>query len=190
MTSKIYDRELARGYPYFLYPDFCSELATRCREIVEVGSWKGFSTVAFALALQERADSGVLFAVDVWNGKGAMWGDFVKRFPTNSGDCLYECFQHHLRRAQVDDIVIPCRQLSVDAAATFAATGCSFDAVFIDADHSYNAVCADIRAWRPLIRPGGVLCGHDYNNKTVRRAVDELVPGVELRAGHVWMTTV
>lgn len=189
MTQRIYDLELARGYPYFTYPDFCQELAARCREIVEVGSWKGFSTVAFALALQQRPDSGVLHAVDVWNGKGAMWGDFVKRFPVDSGEHLFACFKHHLQRAQVADIVDPIRLPSTKAAAAFATAGRQFDAVFIDADHSYSAVCADIRAWRPLVRPGGVLCGHDYNNKSVQRAVDELVPGVELRPGHVWMRT-
>ena len=55
-----------------------------------------------------------------------------------------------------------------------------FDLVFIDADHRYEAVRADIAAWRPRVRRGGILCGHDYfsprNAKGqwgVKRAVDE-----------------
>lgn len=36
------------------------------------------------------------------------------------------------------------------------------DWVYLDADHSYDAVKADIAAWLPLIRPGGVLAGHDF----------------------------
>lgn len=54
-----------------------------------------------------------------------------------------------------------------------------FDFVFIDADHSYEAVRADISAWWPLLRANGWLMGHDYNlheklkESGVKRAVDE-----------------
>jgi predicted O-methyltransferase YrrM len=50
----------------------------------------------------------------------------------------------------------------------------SLDFVFIDADHSYEAVRKDIDAWRSKVRPGGWFGGHDYNRKFpgVIRAVD------------------
>jgi SAM-dependent methyltransferase len=38
----------------------------------------------------------------------------------------------------------------------------SLDFIYIDADHSYAGVTADLaQAWR-LVRPGGFICGHDY----------------------------
>lgn len=40
-----------------------------------------------------------------------------------------------------------------------------FDFVFIDADHSAEAVAQDITDWRPKVRKGGWLGGHDYNQK-------------------------
>ena len=46
-----------------------------------------------------------------------------------------------------------------------------FDLVFIDGDHSYDAVIADIKAWIPKVRNGGILCGHDYV-ATSRRKID------------------
>lgn len=62
---------------------------------------------------------------------------------------------------------------SVDAADAYGP--CSVDVVYIDADHSYDAVSADIDAWLPKIRHGGYICGHDYHDgfPGVRKAVDE-----------------
>jgi len=51
---------------------------------------------------------------------------------------------------------------SVTAAKQF--TDQSLDFVYIDADHSYESCLADINAWHPKIRFGGILSGHDYHN--------------------------
>jgi hypothetical protein len=51
--------------------------------------------------------------------------------------------------------------------------------VYIDGDHSYEAVRDDLRAWYPKLKHGGVLCGDDYywrdakNELSIKRAVDE-----------------
>ncbi len=46
---------------------------------------------------------------------------------------------------------------SVKAARSVAAG--TFDFVFLDADHSFVARLADLRAWFPLVRPGGLVAG-------------------------------
>merc|ERR1712060_898593 len=38
----------------------------------------------------------------------------------------------------------------------------SLDLAFLDGDHSEEALAADIRAWAPKVKSGGVLAGHDY----------------------------
>lgn len=49
----------------------------------------------------------------------------------------------------------------------------SLDFVYIDANHSYEAVRSDLGMWWHKIRKGGYLCGHDYPYEEVKRAVDE-----------------
>lgn len=67
-----------------------------------------------------------------------------------------------------------------------------FDAVFLDADHTYESVKADLEAWWPRVRDGGILCGHDYCTGRralagVKKAVDELFDDrVQVGSGWVW----
>lgn len=51
----------------------------------------------------------------------------------------------------------------------------SLDLVFIDGNHSYESVKADIDAWEPKLQSKGILAGHDYNRGHcgVMKAVDE-----------------
>jgi hypothetical protein len=61
----------------------------------------------------------------------------------------------------------------------------SFDFVFIDADHSYEAVRDDIAAWAPKVKPGGWLCGHDHGKGVVSclgvdKAVHQFIEGTDM----------
>ena len=40
-----------------------------------------------------------------------------------------------------------------------------FDLIFIDGSHIYQDVLSDIQLSLPLVREGGILCGHDCENK-------------------------
>lgn len=81
---------------------------------------------------------------------------------------------------------------SIDVACNFADS--SVDLVFVDADHSYAGVKADLEAWAPKVRSGGVLGGHDYRSDKgygVIKAVDEFTGKAGLRLGrnHCWFVT-
>ena len=64
------------------------------------------------------------------------------------------------------------------------------DFVFVDADHTYDGVIADVRAWEVKVKPGGWMFGHDYGSKRhpdVKRAVDDMYgTRVEVDADYVW----
>jgi hypothetical protein len=67
------------------------------------------------------------------------------------------------------------RMKSEEVAELFYQVGRQVDLVYVDADHHYLPVLSDIKCWTPLIRPGGIIAGHDYGPKYVgvRKAVDE-----------------
>ena len=54
----------------------------------------------------------------------------------------------------------------------------SLDWVFIDADHRYESTKADLEAWFPKVRKGGVISGHDYKHFTVPTPSGDYVFGV------------
>lgn len=66
------------------------------------------------------------------------------------------------------------------------------DFVFVDGDHSYEGVKADIQNWKGKIFPGGMMCGHDYDLPTVNRAIKECFPGSKIIQGldKCWGVTV
>ena len=82
--------------------------------------------------------------------------------------------------------LVAIRESSPEAAALVP----DVDMVFLDGDHEYEAVVADIAAWLPKTRR--LLCGHDYNNPEfpgVAEAVDEILGDrVAFVRGHAFWT--
>ena len=93
------------------------------------------------------------------------------------------------RTSRFGSRAIMLQMTSKTAAERFWTSGERFDVVFIDADHSYEGVAADILQWWPLVVVGGFLCGHDYDHPRigeVKRAVDESFPNAELGQDMTW----
>lgn len=130
----------------------------------------------------------LLYMVDPWNGVAT---------PDRAGaigtQASLNLARHHTK--QFAGRCVLMQTTSVEAAQRLDDE--SLDFVFIDADHSYGAVCEDIAAWAPKVRKRGILCGHDYSSvlaggrpNGVQRAVDEYAASIEveitLREGWLW----
>ena len=164
-----------------------AEHASTHNKIVEIGSWRGRSTRAMA-----DNTNGVVFAVDPWSDDIGVFAPFGTKSVSPAG--WFDSYGDHVsandvfatfRNSTADLLnrkIFPFRMTSVQAANIFSDLGAKFDMVFIDGMHDYAYVYQDIVAWRSLLVPGGLLCGHDYwdPNIGVRQAVDELLPGANV----------
>ena len=100
-----------------------------------------------------------------------MYGRVLARFPVDCSDGT--------NRLPNETSVGIVRMESVEFAARYGFD--DYDVAFIDADHRYDTTKADIEAYWPLVKSGGLLMGHDYNSRAeksrgywgVKRAVDE-----------------
>lgn len=156
---------------------------TRGGLVVEVGSWRGRSTKVLADYLPPLA---TLYAVDTWLGTPDD-PEQHDRLYAGAGD-VYADFCANLVGPIASRRLIPLRMTSLEGALELRERhgAGSFDMVFIDADHRYEAVHADILAYLPLVRPGGILGGHDFGWPGVERAVNELLPGYRHGKSSIW----
>lgn len=125
--------------------------------------------------LLDRCPGLSMIAVDLW----APSGDAATR------DWPHADYERAVRaRAAGYGNRVELLKMSTREAADVVAVG-SLDFVFIDADHATAAVMADIAAWRPKLRPGGLLCGDDAGWRSVRAALDWAAPGW-VQEGRCW----
>jgi predicted O-methyltransferase YrrM len=129
--------------------------------VLEVGSYCGKSTLYLGTACQMMHVS--LYAVDHHRGSeehqpGEEYHD-TALFDSASGlmDSFWE-FRHNMRRANLDDTVVPIVSTSAVAASSWKTP---LGMVFIDGGHSQQAAQADYQSWVHHIVSGGVLAIHD-----------------------------
>lgn len=130
--------------------------------IVEVGSWVGQS----ALEILKCSEEIELHCVDTWQGSPSdLTGEFANAYGEQR---LYETFLENMGD-RLNVSVFPHRLTSVEAAKRFKEQGYQFAMVYLDPDHEKAA--EDIRAWLPLVRPGGIIAGHDYTPGQYQKVV-------------------
>lgn len=160
----------------FTYPNLYKrmvDLFSNGSHFVEIGSWKGQSASFMAVEIHNSEKNIKFDCVDHW---GDLPGTPNSEEYYVKNGILYEKFLSNTER--VKHIINPVRLDSMTAVKNYEDR--SLDFVFIDGDHNYDPVVADIKAWLPKIKQLGVLAGHDYGwCEGVRRAVhDTLGDGV------------
>jgi predicted O-methyltransferase YrrM len=123
--------------------------------ILEVGTWLGKTAMAMADAIHKVR----VHCVDTWEGTPT---DFTGKCAEMAGgaDNVYAEFLRRIGERK-DKTIFPWRKTSAEAAAMSWPDG--FDLIFIDAEHTYEALKAQILEWWPHLKDDGVMCGHDLH---------------------------
>ncbi len=176
-------------------------------DLVEIGSWCGRSAVVLGLAARLGGKSRVLcadlfperndwkqnpdgtysFEVTI-DGKrhggsqgGTIWKEtfetqFAKVYERH--EAVIDWFRETVFERGMQDLVVPHKG---DVASLIAQAGPGFKCrlAFLDGDHGYEQVCADLRAIETCLVPGGWICFDDAftTYQGVSRAIREQVLG-------------
>jgi cephalosporin hydroxylase len=160
--------------------------------LVEVGVFLGKS---LCMLLDEVSQSGKKlsvvgvdkFEIDDYFGQVKLpWGELASEWKAREGEnVLYEKALDYISQSPHKAHLTEVRRAGSNTPTALPSPRtCSF--VYLDANHTYEFVLADLNAWYPAVRPGGLLAGHDLYSKGyncgVRQAVEDFV------AAHPGMT--
>lgn len=172
------------GENWFTYPTVYSDMVKRFPSgstFVEIGSWKGKSSAYMAVEIANSGKSIDFVCVDTFEGG-------LEHINHPDLHNLYDVFNSNM--SSLKNYYRDLRMTSLEASKLFDDK--SIDFVFIDAGHDYENVRNDILAWKPKVKDGGILAGHDYvyTWPGVIKAVDEMFPNQIQTMEYCWIYTV
>lgn len=145
--------------------EFLANVAKGSHLIIESGSYKGRSAAALA-----ENTPGKVICVDPW--QGIYYTDNYESMVFEANDELFNTFKanvaEYIANGKIEIFRGTLQQLPMFYGA---------DLIFLDGDHHYLEVLKDIETAKSMLRPGGMLAGHDYTHTDwpgVKRAVDEV----------------
>jgi hypothetical protein len=124
----------------------------RPRLVAEIGVYEG----DFSEQILRYCKEATVYIIDPWQFQPG-YRDGCNHEQAKFDDIYMRCME---RFKPYGDRAVILRQFSTEAADEFADE--CLDMAYIDGDHCYNSCKADIAAWWPKVRPGGILAGHDY----------------------------
>lgn len=141
---------------WFDYPGIFLESIQNGKDgdhFVEIGVWKG--------------GSAAFMGVEIFNSNKKIRYDAIDCFaPTKEfgklSEDIYQEAKRNLKPLTELGVVNLIKSHSLDAVEAYEDESLSL--CFIDGSHEYEDVKADLIAWLPKVKKGGVLAGHDYDN--------------------------
>lgn len=143
---------------------------------VEVGCFLGRSTAATAEAIIESGKDIKIIAVDAWDARIFKNEPVLVKLVGSTGNFKMK-FVRNMEKCGAMKVIEMMPFRSDLAADALARRGFGADIVFLDGDHTLEGILTDIKAWWPLLKPGGIMAGHDVRTyEQVWQAVKEAYP--------------
>jgi len=123
-----------------------------------IGVEVGVQNAKFAMTIMEKWEGKQLILVDAWRPLD----DHLDCSRVSEHEFANQLSRTRRRMKRYGNRVRIIQALSVEAAATIPDGHLDF--VYIDANHAYLSCKADLAAWWPKLKMGGLFAGHDYYN--------------------------
>jgi cephalosporin hydroxylase len=177
-TSMFTYKDIPNHFSFSDVYDRAVNEASSPATFAEVGTWFGASAAYMATRIRDSGKQIRFYAIDNFTAVGS--GQVLLERAAAVGGNFYALFCENMKKCEIADYVEPIIADSTAAASLFDDR--LFDFVYIDACHEYQKVTADIEAWLPKIKRGGLIAGHDYNpsHAGVRTAVDRIFDGCQI----------
>lgn len=134
----------------------------KAKNFVEIGSYLGASACIIASAIKKRP-SAFLYCIDTWQNQAMSEG---KR----------ETFSLFLNNiSSFKKQIFTLKGFSNQQVDYFAEHNIKIDFLFIDGDHTYNAVREDFLLYRKYLHPEATIILHDYGASGVRKVIDQYI---------------
>lgn len=151
----------------------------RPRVVIELGAFLGASAIHMAnLTARLGLRGTTILAVDDFRG----WPGFRAANPRlrlrqlHADVLLLHQFMQNVAAEGFQDVILPVPFATSSALTALCRWGVKADLIEVDAGHDFHSAWIDINQAYRVLRPGGVMFGHDYFNKMdgqgVHRAVD------------------
>jgi SAM-dependent methyltransferase len=139
---------------------------------LEIGSWTGCSSYFLVKSINSLSSrKGILYCMDTWQGSQYPGYDI-----SNYID-IFSNFKGYMSYYGVYDFIKP---IMADSKVGFEILKeDTFDIIFIDGDHRYAGAYADIQNAVRIIKPGGLLIGHDGNGYADNLPADFLMDNLD-----------
>ena len=139
--------------------------------IVEIGSWKGKSTVCLAKGLETvsnkcgNKDYYKIYAIDPHTGSS-------EHNEGNKKVWTFDEFKRNIKEAKVEDCIVPIVKTSVDAKKDVKEP---VEVLFIDGAHEYEFVKLDYETWFDKLVDVGYIAFHDTPWEGVKKVVEHVL---------------
>jgi len=181
---------------WFDYADLYNEVVAKAANfdtVVEIGVGFGKSIAHMARGAINATKKLRVFGVDPfyddWDSDKPTWGANHAPWARAQGgpfNAVVAAMREHAREELEYINLLRCR--STQAARMFDDGSLFF--VFVDGSHHYEDVKADLEAWEPKIRKGGIFAGHDHTDSfqgVLRAVAERWTDGKTEQMGACWV---
>lgn len=132
---------------------------------LEIGSYLGASAYFISAGLLKKKCDVKLLCIDTWNNDAMSEG-------------VWDTYSEFSKNTQpFSQFILPIRGFSTEVVEQVRLHTQRIDLLFIDGDHSYDAVKTDWETYKWFMKPGSIVVFHDWGwSEDVQRVIEEVKP--------------